>query len=135
MSRQPTADELLEAVGLFLEGVSGGLADRDKFLARVAVNALAVVRRELRQGPKAEAGAVARLKALLGAEGDFTALNGMLCAAIAAGAFDDADPGPLLAHLRASAVDRVGIDQPSYSGLAAASAQIKRGDELQNGQP
>lgn len=133
MNQQPTVDELLEAVGLFIESISGQLADREKFLARVALNALAIVQRDLRESPQAQERAVGRLKSLLVADADYNTLNRALCAAIEKGQFDGCDRGPLLAHLRASAVDRVKIDQPSYSGLTAAEAQVNLADELRSG--
>ena len=46
---RPTADELLEAVQEWIEGLS--LDGRDRFLARVSTRALDVVRRELALGP------------------------------------------------------------------------------------
>ena len=114
MISHPTAEELLEAAGRF----EGGLSGRDVFLARVAANALATVEREREQGPAAQIAAVARLTALLGHPGDFTALNEALCDRLAGGALTLRSPG-VLDHLRASAIDQVLIDQPSYSGLKA----------------
>jgi hypothetical protein len=90
-------------------------------LARVAVNALHTIRREIQQGEAAEQAATARLRALLNEEGEFTALNTALCVAIREGQIAISDP-TLLAHLRASVIDQVQIDQPNYSGLKAALA-------------
>jgi hypothetical protein len=119
MITHPSADELLLAVSGFIEQVAPDLKDRDVFLARVAVNALATVRRELQAGQAAEAAATTRLAALLHRSGSFTELNDALGEAIRAGDFDDSD-GDLLAHLKASIIDRMQIDQPGYSGLKAA---------------
>jgi len=119
MITHPTSDELLTAVAGFIERIAPQLQDRDVFLARVAVNALGVVRREMQAGPAAEAAATERLQALLGQPGDYAVLNEALGAAIQAGAFDQ-DEAALLAHLKASAIDQVRIDQPGYSGLKAA---------------
>lgn len=119
MTTHPKATELIEAVGRFIEErCAPQLTGRDAFLAKVAVNALAAVRRELEQGPAAEAAATERLIALLGQEGDFDDLNDELCRKLAAGDLDLSTPG-VLAHLRASSIDQVSIDQPNYSGLAA----------------
>jgi hypothetical protein len=117
----PTRDELLTAVIGFIERVAPQLQDRDVFLARVAVNALNVVRREVDAGPAAEAAAFERLQALLPQPGDFACLNTALSRAIRAGAFEH-DEAALLAHLKSSALDQVRIDQPGYSGLKAAEA-------------
>ena len=122
MTTHPTTTELVDAVSLFLEKtVAPQLKDRDAFLARVAVNALGVIRRELEDGARADAESAARLRRLLGREGDYLELNSALCAALREGRLDASSPG-LLDHLRAETVDRVSIDQPNYSGLKAALA-------------
>ena len=117
MISHPTASELLDAVTRFLEErVAPQMRDRDAFLVRVAVNALATVKREGEQGLALEAEERARLVALLGRDGSVEALNHQLCEAIRAGAIADDDPA-LIAHLKASAMAHVAIDQPNYSGL------------------
>jgi hypothetical protein len=61
----PTAAQLLEAVREFLErDVMEATEGRVRFHARVAVNALAIVERELALGPAHEEAAAARLAAL-----------------------------------------------------------------------
>ena len=117
MITHPTAPELIDSVIRFIEErAAPQLKDRDAFLCRVAVNALAAVKREIEQGPAAEAVAVERLRALLGQDGDFPTLNAALCDGIQSGAIDPLDPA-VLAHMRASIIDQVRIDQPQYSGL------------------
>jgi hypothetical protein len=119
MITSPTALELIDAVIGFIEQrAAPQLKDRDAFLARVAVNALAAVRREIERGPDAEAAATERLRALLGHDGDFTALNTELCNRLASGELTAKDP-QVLAHLKASIIDQVRIDQPNYAGLKA----------------
>ena len=118
MTTHPTADELLAAVGGFVEQAAPQLSGRDAFLARVAVNALAAVRRELALGPAAREAATQRLAALLGHDGEFETLNDELCRKLAAGELDLSTPG-VLEHLKASTIDQVRIDQPTYSGLKA----------------
>ena len=119
MTTHPTADELLAAVSGFIETrAAPQLTGRDAFLARVAVNALAVVRRELAQGPAADAAAAGRLAVLLADDGPLEALNDELCAKLASGELDLTSPG-VLDHLKASTIDQVRIDQPNYSGLKA----------------
>jgi len=118
MISHPTAAELTEAVRRFLdEQAAPRLEGRDAFLAKVAANALAAVERELEQAPAAEAAARQRLAALLGHDGSFESLNLELCEKLESGDFDLATPG-VLAHLKASTIDQVKIDQPGYSGLA-----------------
>ncbi|CAN5139462.1 DUF6285 domain-containing protein [soil metagenome] len=115
MITNPSAAELTEALAAFDASATDA---RATFLARVADNARATLEREAALGPAAEAAGVARLKALLGEDGDFSALNAALCARLRDGRLSPLDPA-LLAHLKASAIDRIAIDQPSYSGLAA----------------
>jgi len=110
----PRADELVEAVSRWIDGVRPNLPPRDAFLARVAVNVLGVVRRELIQGPAAEAAAIERLSALLGHGGDLAALHADLCERLRAGEMSVETPG-LLAALKANIADQIAIDQPSYN--------------------
>jgi phosphohistidine phosphatase SixA len=120
MNSHPTSGELLDAVTRFLEErVAPQMKDRDAFLVRVAVNALATVKRQGEQGAAMEAGAQTRLAALLGHEGSVEALNHELCEAIRTGAIAD-DDAALLTHLKASTIAQVQVDQPNYSGLKAA---------------
>ena len=119
MITHPTAAELhagLEAV----EALDPS-DPRGAFLARVADNARATLDREAALGQAAEAAAIARLEQLLDQTGDFAALNAALCNRLRDGRMAPLDPG-LLAHLRASLVDQIAIDQPTYSGLAALGA-------------
>ena len=58
MIEHPRAEELVEAVARWIDSVRPNLPPRDAFLARVAANALSVVKRELMQGPAAEAAGV-----------------------------------------------------------------------------
>ena len=120
MITHPAAAELREALAAVEIGPPGDA--RAAFIARVADNARATLEREAALGPAAEAAAVERLRALLGVDGGFEALNAELCARLADGRLAPLDPA-LLAHLKASVADRIAIDQPGYSGLAALEAQ------------
>ncbi len=67
---RPTAAELLEAVREFLEhDVMTATEGRTAFHARVAMNALGIVERELVLGPSIDAPVVARIRELLDASG------------------------------------------------------------------
>lgn len=114
MITHPCTEELVEAVARWIDTIRPGLPPRDAFLARVAVNVLGVVQRELTLGPAAEADAVARMSGLLGHGGSFEDLTAELCAKLQAGELDAETPG-LLAALRANAQDQVAIDQPNYA--------------------
>ncbi len=143
MFTDPTAIELVEAVTGFLRDEALPALDaRHAFLARVSINALEIVARELAQGPGADRAERARVQALLtggaGTTGEsaagltsppcatrddgepsLAALNARLCEEIAAGRIARDDPA-LLAHLRATTLAAVAIDQPGYSGLRLA---------------
>ncbi|PZR33598.1 DUF6285 domain-containing protein [Caulobacter segnis] len=121
MISHPTAAELSEAIAAFdAEPAAPGDA-RQAFLARVADNARATVAREAALGATLETEASERMRALLGRDGDFAALNAALCEALRVSEIAPTDPA-LLAHLRATAIGQVQIDQPTYGGLAALSA-------------
>lgn len=124
MISHPTSAELMDSVIRFIEErVAPQLKDRDAFHARVAVNALAAIKREMAGGAAAEAAQTRRLAQLLGHEGDWTALNRELCEKIRDGGLSPTDPA-LLAHLRASIIDQVRIDQPNYAGLKTLEQAI-----------
>ncbi len=143
----PSAGELLQAVERFLrEEAMPGLEGRSAFLARVAANAVATVGRELEMGPSAGHRELRGIDSLMqlvngesdrksGADGDgepvpdpdggvddtarrLIAGRRSLSAAISGGglAFDHPE---LIAHLRATVVDAVAIDQPRYGTYAA----------------
>jgi aminoglycoside phosphotransferase (APT) family kinase protein len=99
---EPSAEEMLTAVSEWLEAdVKPRSQGREKFLVAVAMNALGMVRRELRQPAPAEDRALAQ--DLL--EGRATL----------------ATPG-LLAGLRRRAIDKLANDVPKYAALAKARA-------------
>jgi len=115
MREQPTAAELIDAVSEFISrDVAPTLTGRLAFHARVAVNVLAIVRRELLQGPDADRADAVRLAALLGEAGDPAALTEELCRRIAAGEIAPDDPA-LVDHLWATTLDTLAIDQPGYA--------------------
>jgi Domain of unknown function (DUF6285) len=117
MMDQPSAVELVKAVQAFLETRAiPELKGHTAFHARVAANALAIVARELEQGPRAAESELIRLRTMLGMDGDLEALNRELCRRIRDGAADISAPA-MAEHLRLSTVDKVRIDQPNYSGL------------------
>ena len=115
MYDQPTASELLAGVAGFLrDEISPTLSGRLAFHARVAVNVLEMVRRELALGPAAVEGEAARLTALLGRDAPVPDLEQALCEAIAGGEVDPGDPA-LIAHLWATTLDTLAVDQPNYA--------------------
>ncbi len=118
----PRTDELLVSVRDFLrEDVRQATKGRNNFLALVASNSLDIVLRELELGPAHLSGEKARLSELLGSSGDVASLRWELTRALRAGDFA-LDDLALQAHLRTTVVNQVAIDQPKYSGYAAALA-------------
>lgn len=104
----PTAAELLEAVREFLErDVMPAVEGSTRFHARVAMNVLAIVERELTLGPSQRAAASARLQALGFAD------EGALAAAIRSGALDGRWD-EVKAVVSASVRDRLAVANPGY---------------------
>ncbi|MDQ1511352.1 MAG: hypothetical protein QOG50_3196 [Actinomycetota bacterium] len=111
---RPNASELVAAVREFLErDVMAATEGRVQFHARVAVNVLNVVERELNLGPGLEPAERARAAELLGHDGDADALERELAAAIRAGALDDR-LAEVRAHVRATVREKLLIANPAY---------------------
>ena len=122
MQDQPTPSEVLAAVARFLkEVVAAETAGHTAFTARVAANALEMMRRQLELAPAAESAEHARLAALLGQDGDLAALTAELARRLAAGEADLATPG-LADHLWTTTLAKLAVDQPTYWGYRAALA-------------
>ena len=115
---RPTAAELVAAVAEFLDGeVRPALDGRLAFHAKVAVNALRIVERELGADL---AGEHARLRALTGADGDLHELNTLLAQRIRNGELSIEDES-LRDHLVRSVLTRLAVDNPGYPSLAEAA--------------
>lgn len=123
MQDQPPPSAILAiAIAHLRDNVLPNLDARAKFDMRVTLNALQLVQRSLDLQPASDAAELARLKTLLGVEGGLEQLNRELCARIRSGAADLATAG-LAAHLRATAMEKLAIDQPSYAAYRQALAQ------------
>ena len=115
MQDPPTITELLESAAAFLREVAvPQLSGHASFHARVAANALDIVKRELELRPSAERDEHARLQALLHTDGTLEHLNALLSRRIAAGEIDLQTPG-VAEHLWATTLAKVAIDQPTYA--------------------
>jgi hypothetical protein len=122
MLAEPKAKDLIEAVAGFLEqAVMPKLDGHAAFHARVALNVLAIVARELELGPAAAARESALYQDTLGLQGGLLDQREALCAAIREGRIGAETPG-LLPALEQIAADRVRIEQPGYASLARAAA-------------
>jgi hypothetical protein len=118
----PSPPEILGAVARFLkEEVAPATSGHLSFQARVAANALEMMRRQLELAPGAEAAERERLCVLLGMEGELAALNAELSRRIAAGEADLSTPG-LADHLWAVALAKMAVDQPTYAAYRASLA-------------
>ena len=124
MQDQPTAAELIDIVADFIRNhAMPQLQGHAAFHARVAANALDIVKRELQVAAKANAEEHERLKALLGHDGSLEELNRELCARIESGEITLATPG-LADHLWAITMTKLAIDQPNYSGYRRALEEM-----------
>ncbi len=118
----PRTDELVTSVRDFLrQDVMAATQGRSNFLARVAGNSLDIVLRELSLGEAQRQAEHARLEVLLNARGSLSELRWKLVHALRDGTMALDAPG-LEAHLRATVVNRIAIDQPKYSGFKTALA-------------
>ncbi len=104
---RPTAAELLDAVGEYLDEVRSSVDGRAGFHARVAANVVATVRRQLELGPAQAAAHAARL-ADLGVDSDAA-----LAAAIREGSVDGRIE-QVSAAVRASVRDKLAVANPGY---------------------
>jgi len=117
MMDQPSALELVTAVREFIEKhAMPELQGRTAFHARVAANALAIVARELEHAGSANVSEAERLKSLLGVDDALLNLNRELCRRIRSAEIALDDP-MLAAHLCATTLAKVAVDQPNYSGF------------------
>ena len=115
MQDRPTPSEVIGSVAAFLKTtIAAQTAGATSFQARVAANALEMMKRELDLAPAEDAAEHARLNALLGIDGSLFDLNAELSRRIAAGEVDTASP-ELIAHLWATTMAKLAVDQPTYA--------------------
>ena len=124
LDERPTAAELVDAVAEFLtQRVLPTLEDPLAFHARVAVNALGIVQRELAAGVEVADAELARLHVLTGLDDtDLATLNSALADRIRTGQLSTSDEA-LRDHLIRSVLARMYIDSPGYPSLAEAATR------------
>ena len=114
---RPTASELLAAIADLLREEVTPVLDKVEprlgFQMRVAVNSLAILEREARLGPAADARERQRLTTLLGHDGSLDDLNRELARQLRAGKRDERDAA-LMAHLEATVADKIAIANPRW---------------------
>jgi|HubBroStandDraft_1064217.scaffolds.fasta_scaffold00090_48 hypothetical protein len=127
MQDDPQPGEVIGAVAEFLRRVVASEADPLlAFQARVAINALEMVRRQLELAPAAAAGECRRLAAILGRAGDLADLDAEFAGKIASGELDLSTPG-VADHLWATTLAKLAVDQPGYAAYRAALAERSEG--------
>jgi aminoglycoside phosphotransferase (APT) family kinase protein len=116
----PQAGELLQDVEELLHGpLMEETRGRTNFMARVAGNAVAIVRRELDLGAESKRRELDRLRQLLDCQEDLNECRRKLVDGLRDRTIPLDTPG-LTDHLRNSVVNQLAIDQPQYSGLTNA---------------
>lgn len=113
---RPSASELKRALEEFGGGVHSEPSGKQTYEKRVAANLTGILRRELEFGAKAEANERKRLAELLGRDVSLVELNQELCERIRKREILPSDAA-VLAHLRATALDKLRIDNPNYSAF------------------
>jgi hypothetical protein len=123
MNGHPPTTELLASVSRFLrEELLPSLSGAQAFNLRVSINAIELVGREIEQRDAADKGEHRRLAKLLDSYAELDVLRKQLCEKIARGDIMLDQPA-LREHLRATIVDRLAIDQPTYSAYHAATGK------------
>lgn len=114
---RPTASELLTAIADFLREEATPALDKAEprlgFQMRVAVNSLAILEREWRLAPQADAREHERLTRLLGRGGSLDELNRELARQLRSGERDERDTA-LMAHLETTIADKIAIANPRW---------------------
>lgn len=114
MNSRSEISELIGIVSHYLrEELRPELDGRHAFLTLVASNLLDSLARETVFGDEAALGEHARLRQLLGIDGDIDELNAELCRRVNRGKLNETSPD-LMAHLTTTTLDRLAIEQPGY---------------------
>jgi hypothetical protein len=113
MSTHPSAAEVVQAIAQWIESLRPTLDAHNAYLARVAINGLAIVGRESEQLVATEKEIATQLATLLGHGGDYDALIAELCELLRSGRMNLHTP-QLLSILRADTLARLAVDQPNY---------------------
>jgi hypothetical protein len=117
MQDRPDTVELVKAVAWLLQGtILPQSSGRTSFEIRVAINALELIARQLLSADEGHQAERQRLEQLLGRSGSLMDLNRELCTRIANGVIDVTDEH-LIRHLWATTMEKLAVDQPSYSAF------------------
>ena len=116
---RPPATELKRALEVLGDRIRIDSSGKQTYEKRVAANLTGILGRELEYGAEAEAQERNRLAELLGRDGPLDQLNAELCGKIRNREISPADEA-VLAHLRATVLDKLRIDNPKYSAFLRA---------------
>ena len=94
------------------------------FQARVAANACDLAAREAQLAPASDAAELDRLVALLGRTGSLAELNAELAARLSDGRMSLETPD-LKAHLWATSMAKLAVDQPGYASYRRALKRLE----------
>ncbi len=123
MHDQPSVSELVTAVrGFISDTAAPQLTGHAAFHARVAVNVLDIVLRDLEARDANDLREAASLAALLNISPEahsHSEMVQMLCEKLRNSELTLSTPG-LLEHLKTTAIAQLEVDQPKYSGLREA---------------
>ena len=119
MQDTPSPAAILDLAIAQLNSVELNGGARAKFEVRLTRAALQLVRRAMELAPTKDAAEHERLSALLVETGGLEQLNRRLCALIRSGTFALSTPG-VAAHLRATTMEKLAIDQPTYASYRRA---------------
>lgn len=120
MQDQPSAPDILAfAITHLRENLLPSLEPRAQFELRVTISALQLVQRQMTLAPDSDLAEASRLLTLLDESGELRALNERLSAMIREDALSLSTPG-LTEHLRATAIEKLAVDQPTYSAYRRA---------------
>lgn len=120
MQDPPSQEQLIEAIAAHLQGeLLEAVADRGlRFRTLIAANLLRILQRERELGPQQAEREQQRLAQLLGVDAGaapLPELTQQLHARVAAGDFDHDPPrARLMAHLKATAVEKLRIANPRF---------------------
>lgn len=116
-ANRPRAVELLDAGRTALAGLGEAGPKQARYQLRLALGAIDIVRRELRDGAELAERERTALATLLHRDADtVAALREALCAALRDGTFPPDDPA-VLAALRVAAESHLAIDNPDLAAL------------------
>lgn len=119
MNNPPSKEELIISIINYIEkDVINELKGQKRFHAHVAKNSLSIILRQLRLEEENNSREKERLAKILKIDGDLTELNRILCEKINNDQINIKDNN-LIDHLYKTTMEKLSIDQPSYSGYLA----------------